>query len=96
MTGNGGNRLDRIERLLEQTVRASKEAERTSKQAHARLDADLRKWVKSGVKEALSHRKRMREIDDKITQLAAAQLVTEEKLQRFISSAGRGRNGHTE
>jgi hypothetical protein len=31
---------------------------------------------------------RMQVLDEKITQLAAAQVITEEKLQRFISSLG--------
>jgi hypothetical protein len=33
--------------------------------------------------------------DEKITQLAAAQLVTEQKLQGFIDSSRRGGNGHS-
>ncbi len=87
-SSNGGNRLDRIERLIEQSERANKEA-------HARIESDLRKWVKMGLKEALSQRKRTRILDDKMTRLASAQLVTEEKLQRFISSMQRGRNGRS-
>ena len=100
MNSNGGNpRLDRIEKLIEQGARESKEA-------HARFERDLRRWAALGVKEALSQRKRTREIDERITllaaaqlvteekleQLAAAQLVTEKKLQRFISSLGRNGN----
>ena len=34
-SNNGGNaRLDRIEKLIEQTVRATKDAERADKEAH--------------------------------------------------------------
>jgi hypothetical protein len=52
--------------------------------------------VRLGVREARQERKKRREmderLDEKITQLASAQLVTEEKLQRFIDSL-RGTNG---
>jgi len=93
-SSNGGNsRLDRIERLIEQSERANKEA-------HARHDREMRqirdnlgRWTVLGVKEARNQRKRVREIDESITRLAAAQLVTEEKLQQFISSLKRGPNG---
>ena len=53
----------------------------------------LRRWAALGVKEARSYRRRQREIDLHITRLAAAQLVTEEKLKGLISSLGNGRNG---
>jgi hypothetical protein len=76
VNSNGGNpRLDRIEKLIEQGARESKEA-------HARFERDLRRWAALGVKEARSQRKRTREIDESITRLAAAQLVTEEKLDQ--------------
>ena len=100
-SGNGGNpRLDRIERLIEQSERANKEAHARHEKAHARHDRDmrqiqdnLRRWTALGVKEARNQRKRVREIDQSITRLAAAQLVTEEKLQQFISSLKGGPNG---
>jgi hypothetical protein len=53
-----------------------------------RIDARLSRFVKLGVEEARRHRVRMQALDEKIKQLAAAQVVTEEKLQRFISSLG--------
>jgi hypothetical protein len=122
MSANGSNpRLDRIERLIEQSERANKEAHARSEQAHARSEQaharseqaharheremaeireigrktrdDLRRWAALGVKEARSQRKRQREIDLNITRLAAAQLVTEEKLANFIASLGGSRNG---
>ena len=100
-SSNGGNsRLDRIEKLIEQSERANKEAHARHEIAHARHDREmrqirdnLRRWTVLGVKEARSQRKRVREIDESITRLAAAQLVTEEKLQQFISSLKRGPNG---
>ena len=68
---NGGNpRLDRIEKLIEQTVRASKEAELANDKAHAqfhKVDAkfknDLRRWAALGVKEARNQRKRIAKLD---------------------------------
>ena len=57
----------------------------------------LRQAIRLSVREARNeHMRRKRalaEIDDKITQLAAAQLVTEEKLQRLIEERRRGGNG---
>ena len=100
-SSNGGNsRLDRIEKLIEQSERANKEAHARHEIAHARHDREmrqirdnLRRWTVLGVKEARNQRKRVREIDESITRLAAAQHVTEEKLQQFISSLKRGPNG---
>jgi len=56
--------------------------------------AELRRAFRLGVLEARHERRRRQELDDKITQLAAAQLVTEEKLQRFIEFLRRGGNGN--
>jgi uncharacterized membrane-anchored protein YjiN (DUF445 family) len=62
--------------------------------------ADLRRAFALGVHEARDERKRRQELDEKITQVAAAQLVTEEKLQdlsgtvkAFINSMRSGGNG---
>jgi len=95
-TSNGGNRLDRIERLIE-------ESERANKAAHARFERNLRRWAALGVQEVRNQRKRNQAFDQKMTQLAAAQLLSEEKLvqlgntvQQFISSLSRrGGNGHS-
>ncbi len=84
---NGGSRLDRIEKLIEKS-------EKANKAAHERIEKDLRKWVKIGVAEGRKQRKRAEQIDENVTRLAAAQLVTEEKLQRFLSSALGRSNGH--
>ncbi|HXB71249.1 MAG TPA: hypothetical protein VNY05_23640 [Candidatus Acidoferrales bacterium] len=65
----------------------------------ARTDALLSRAIKAGIREALAERRKRREMgsefDRKMTQLAAAQLVTEEKLQGLIQSLQRGSNGHT-
>ena len=60
----------------------------------ATMRADLRRAFSMGVREARNERRRGQELDGKITQLAAALLVTEEKLERLIDSIGRGGNGN--
>ena len=67
----------------------------------ARTDARLNRAIRLGVREVRTERAKRRELDEKITQLAAAQLVTEEKMQTlqasvqaFIDSLRRGGNGH--
>jgi hypothetical protein len=62
----------------------------------ARSDARLDRAIRLAVWEARQERKKRRAADEKldeyITRLAAAQLITEEKLQRFIEER-RGGNG---
>jgi hypothetical protein len=57
-----------------------------------RFRDDLRRWAALGVKEARKQRKNHREIEMYLTRLAAAQLVTEEKLEGLIGSLRNGRN----
>jgi hypothetical protein len=99
---NGGNpRLDRVERLIEGLGKAHEQFKREMAEHRAETDRDtrinrlnLRRWAALGVKEARSQRRRQREIDLNITRLSAAQLMTEEKLNNFISSLGKGGNGN--
>ena len=93
-------RLDRIEKLIEQSERANKSAHAAITREHLRLRRDLRRWAALGVMEARRQRKRAREIDENISRLVSAQLETEQAqkktelaLQRFIE--GRNGNGHT-
>jgi hypothetical protein len=69
-----------------------------------RMRTDMRRAFAIGVREARNERRRRRELDEKINQansaldekigqLAAAQLITEEKLQAFLESMRRGGNG---
>jgi hypothetical protein len=59
---------------------------------------ELRRAVRLAVQDARHERKRRQEMaeqwDQKITQLSAAQLVTEEKLQGLIETMRRSNNGH--
>jgi hypothetical protein len=47
----------------------------------ADMDRMLRRAIRDSVREARNERVKRRELDHKITQLAAAQLITEEKMQ---------------
>jgi hypothetical protein len=66
----------------------SEESRAHHKGENKRIDALVSRFVKFSVKDDRKHQKRMQALDEKITQLAVAQLITEEKLQRFISSLG--------
>jgi hypothetical protein len=57
------------------------------------MRADLWRAFSMGVREARNARRRRQELDEKITQLASAQLITEEKLQCFIDAMARRGNG---
>lgn len=64
----------------------------------ARTEATLRRAIRLGVQEARRERQRRQELDqrfnDQMAQLAAAQRVTEQKLQGLIESLNRRGNGH--
>ena len=51
---------------------------------------DFRRAVRMGIQEARNQRKRSAVLDEKITQIAAAQLVNEELLRRFLERGGNG------
>jgi len=77
----------------EQWLQRHDEAIARHEHAIADIERMLRQAVRLSVREARNERAKRRELDDKITQLAAAQLVTEEKLQRLIEERRRGGNG---
>ncbi len=93
-----------VELLAEQQAEAAERAT-AAEERHARETADIRRDLRRafalGVREARNQRRRSAALDEKITQLAAAQLVTEErltglyaKMDAFIDSMrGRGGNG---
>jgi hypothetical protein len=83
-------RMDRMDALLER-----------QRKLGARTDARLDRAIRLAVREVRAERAKRRELDEKITQLAASQLLTEEALrdlkatvQAFIDSLRRGGNGH--
>jgi hypothetical protein len=80
----------------EERQAAAEERQAAAEQRQARSDRRLDRAIRLAVWEARQERKKRREADEKldeyITKLAAAQLITEEKLQRFIDER-RGANG---
>ena len=58
------------------------------------MERNLRRVFALGVREARRERRWRREIDENITRLSAAQLVTEEKFQGLLDALRRGENGH--
>jgi hypothetical protein len=93
-------RLEALRRSLELRAHMQADAEKR----HDREMADIRREGRAMrddmrrarcmcVREARNERRRGLESDGMIAQLAAAQLVTEEKLQRFIGSMQHSGNG---
>jgi hypothetical protein len=83
--------------ILAESARAREEHERKMEVQ----DARIRRLVRLAVQEARAERRKRRELDDKITQLAASHLLTEEAnrnlratVDRFIDSLRRGANGN--
>jgi hypothetical protein len=78
------------ERQAKAEERQAKAEERQAKaeEHQERMDRRLSRAIRLAVAEARRERARRRELEDRIeiaiTRLAAAQLVTEEKLQRFL------------
>ena len=56
--------------------------------------AAIRKLIRAGMKMIVQHGGEMKEIRAAQRDLAKAQMVTESKLQSFIESLRRGRNGN--
>jgi len=85
------------DRMLAEHERTIEECDRLSKQ-NARdvraMNQLLRRAIAAAVREARNERRKRDELDDKITKLSSAQLLTEETLRRFIDSLRRGGNGN--
>jgi hypothetical protein len=81
-----------IEFILEQQARTEAALARMAERED-NTEALLRRAIRAGVEEVRRQRVRSRRLDEKITQLAAAQVVTEEKLQGLIDSIRQGGNG---
>jgi hypothetical protein len=83
MSTNGNNpRLDRIERIIEQSERANKEAHARHVREMAEIRAegrqnvrrtreDMRRWATLGVKEARNHRKKIAALEAKSAEYQA-------------------------
>jgi hypothetical protein len=97
-------RLEAVTQSLELLARMHVEGEERHNREMGAMRAYLNHAVRFAVREARNERKRRKELelrtDEKITQLAAAQLITEERMQElyqrmdaFIRSLEQGRNG---
>lgn len=87
--------------------RLGRQAERSDRE-NTSLNHTLRRAIRMAVTEARNERRRRQTLDEYIAKLAAAQLITEEKVQRteenltrleqtvsrFIDSIRPGGNGH--
>jgi hypothetical protein len=80
--------LDKLERRLNLAVRLAIREARNERLKRREMDARFT------AAQSASYEKQSA-FDEKMTQLAAAQLVTEEKLQAFIEAMRQGKNGHT-
>jgi phage-related minor tail protein len=90
-------RLDRLterHEALTQTVEAHERDMADLRKSQARTENTLRRAIRLSVVDARRQRNRNAEFDQKMTQLTAAQVVTEEKLQGLIDALRRGGNGH--
>jgi hypothetical protein len=83
----------RHERWMAQQERRWAESDARFERWSTRFRSDLKRWAALGVKEARNQRKRYQKLDEYMTRLAAAQLVTEEKLKNLLSSRGNGQHG---
>ena len=79
---------------MERRFTASDERFAVMDQRFAAMERNLRRVFALGVREARRERRWRREIDENITRLSAAQLVTEEKFQGLLDALRRGENGH--
>jgi hypothetical protein len=102
---------ERLERLAERHEALTQSVELLGVHLHAlsekqdrettALRRDLSRAVRLAVAEARNERRRRQTLDEYITKLAAAQLITEEKMQvfedrlvKFIEASRGGGNGH--
>jgi hypothetical protein len=92
-------RTEETLRQFEQAqLRWNEESKRENDAAHRNLEGILRRAIRLSVREARAERVKRKQstakIDEEMAKLAAAQRVTEEKLQTFIEWTQR-RNGHS-
>lgn len=92
---------DEINRRFESVAESVRKLAVAAEERHDRemgdIRAELRRAIRLGIEESRAERRRRREagerLDSAISNLAAAQVVTEERLRRFIDSLRKGGNG---
>jgi hypothetical protein len=99
-------RLEVMQQKSQEMHQVSEAMHAKSAAMHEKTEATLRRAIALGVREARNERQHRRELgeafDQKMTQLAAAQLITEErfellgqKLDNLTDALRRGTNGHS-
>ena len=87
--------FDERQKLYDERQKLYDERQKRYEETHNRemgqIRAELRRGVRLAVQEARAERKRRKEEDER---LAAAQALTEQKLQQLIDSLRQPRNGH--
>ena len=78
-----------------------RESQEKTEASQQKTELALRRAIRLGVQDGLRQRKRNAEFEEKMTQLAAAQVITEEKLGRledqisaFVDGLQKGGNGN--
>jgi len=91
---NGGNRrLDRIETMIEQSRRATKQAELANDKARAKFKDDLRRWASLDAKEARKHRKWMSESDKRAAKLKRESIECQRRIDKNLAEITHKLNG---
>lgn len=80
-----------LEVLMEELAGRSAEMDERHDRLSLELRNDFRRAVRMSIEEQRRERARRADLDGKITQLAAAQVVTEEKLQALIDALRNGK-----
>lgn len=62
------------------------------RQSQAKTEQTLRRAIRPGVQDARRQRRRNVEFDEKMTQIASAQLRNEELLKAFLECGGNGKH----
>jgi hypothetical protein len=65
-------------------------------QSHIKTEDVLRRAIRLGIRESRSRRNKSRELDEKITQLASAQLLSEDKFTQLAAAQLVSETAHAE
>ena len=84
-----------IEKILASQARGDVQMEEL-RVSQRKTEETLRRAIRLAVREARNEREKRRELDEKMTQLAAAHLLTEEALRAYLRSLKPGGNGGRE
>jgi hypothetical protein len=83
---------DRFMAELRESHQRSQERQDRLEKSQDKTERVLRRAIRLSVKDARRQRKWNQEFDEKMTQIASAQLVNEELLKRFLERGGNGKH----